>query len=370
VATSATPAYPHLSESPYAVGERRRRRRMWFSGEATIDQGESAGAVGFAWTHWLLARGIAVPDPVGEYALELYRESQRAAGFDPEDNTLGSWIWAGERVLHDRGLVEASFSCPEPDTIVSALLERGPLVAGVPWHESMSAPAEVDGRTVCRVEKGPPQGGHAIVLDGVDLDLVLGGVRGFVRFKNSWGMGWGDDGHALVSLSDLQVLLEGASDVLLPIPAPSGLPLGSRPEVADEELPEGGYERQAIGSDLWTIEDSVGYAAYADAIARGIQHDETAPPLTIGIKAPWGAGKTSLMRMIRVRLEWPSGRQEGELRRLHLVGGEGDGERVTHGALLRRVASRQRSRDMTAAPEATEEDERRWRPTVWFNPWM
>jgi hypothetical protein len=373
VATSATPAYPHLSESPYAVAERRRRRRAWFPGEVTIDQGQSAGVVGFAWTHWLLCRGIAVPEPVGDYALELYRESQRVAGLEPDDNTLGSWIWAGERVLRERGLLEASYACPDVETVVSALLERGPLIAGLPWHASMSTPEEVDGRSVCRLEEGPPQGGHAVVLDGIDLDLTLAGVRGFVRFKNSWGTFWGDDGHALVSLADLERLLAGASDVLLPIPAASVLPAGARPDLAEEEPPEGGYERQSIGSDLWTLEDSVGYGAYADAIARGIQHDETVPPLTIGIKAPWGAGKTSLMRMIRERLEWPSGRRGGEPRRLHLVGAGDEGEPMTHGAMLRRVASRDRplsAREMTAAPEATGADERRWRPTVWFNPWM
>ena len=322
---------------------------------------------------WIAACGHR-PQSTRNFALELYGASQTEAGLDPDDQTLGSWVWAGERVLAaDRltgyPMIEQSFSCPDIETLVSALLERGPVVAGLAWRGSMSTPEEVDGQMVCRVE-GETHGGHAILLNGVDLDLELGGVRGFVRFKNSWGPEWGDDGQALVSVDDLATLLEGASDVLLPIPARGALAPGGRQDVAEEEPPPGGYGPQSIGSDLWTVVDTVGYGAYAEAIARGIQHDETRPPLTIGIKAPWGAGKTSLMRMIRDRLEWPSGKPAAELRGLHLVGRGPTA--VTNRTLLERARSHARpaAGDLTATPDAADEDERRWRPTVWFNPWM
>ncbi len=101
-------------------------------------------------------------------------------------------------------------------------------------------------------------------------------MRGFVRFKNSWGPEWGDNGHALVSVDDLATLLEGASDVLLPIPARGALGAGGRQDVAEEEPAPGGYGPQSIGSDLWTVVDTVGYGAYAEAIARGIQHERDA----------------------------------------------------------------------------------------------
>lgn len=370
MATSATPTYAHLSESNYAVSERARRRRYWYSAGPPLNQGDSPGVVGFVWTHWVADRGVRLErSPDAAYALELYRDSQTAAGLDPDDQTLGSWVWAGERVLAGRGLIEQSFSCPDIETVVSALLERGPVVAGLAWRASMSTPEEVDGHVVSRVE-GDAQGGHAILLNGIDLDLELGGVRGFVRFKNSWGREWGDDGQAIVSVGDLATLLESASDVLLPIPARTALGPGGRQDVAEEERPPGGYGPQSIGSDLWTITDTVGYGGYAEAIARGIQHEETRPPLTIGIKAPWGAGKTSLMRMIRDRLEWPSGKRADELRALHLVGREPGA--VTNRTVLERARSHERpaAGELTATPDVADEDERRWRPTVWFNPWM
>jgi hypothetical protein len=369
VATKSTPTYPHLRESKYAVPEPAHRKRYWYSA-STLNQGESAGVVGFVWTHWCADRRLGSPGALDDdFALGLYRESKTVAGLDPDDETLGSWVWAGERVLVNGHTIEQSFSCPDIETLVPALLERGPVVAGLGWYESMMSPEEVDGRMVCRVA-GQTSGGHAILLNGVDLDLELDGVRGFVRLKNSWGPEWGDDGQALVAIRDLATLLESASDVLLPIPARDALGAGGRQDVAYEDQPPGGYGPQSIGSDLWTVVDTVGYGAYAEAIARGIQHDETRPPLTIGIKAPWGAGKTSLMRMIRDRLEWPSGKPSHDLRGLHLVG-RGPAA-VTNRTLLERARSHDRpaAGDLTATPDAANEDERRWRPTVWFNPWM
>jgi hypothetical protein len=46
-----------------------------------------------------------------------------------------------------------------------------------------------------------------------------------------------------------------------------------------------------IARDFWTADDTLGYTQYADAIAAFIRHDETRPPLTIGVKAPWGPAR-------------------------------------------------------------------------------
>jgi hypothetical protein len=59
----------------------------------------------------------------------------------------------------------------------------------------------------------------------------------------------------------------------------------------------------AITSDAWTAYDDLEYELYAETIAAFIVDERTRAPLTIGIKAPWGGGKTSLMRMIRRRLD-------------------------------------------------------------------
>ncbi|MCL4299791.1 MAG: TIR domain-containing protein [Anaerolineae bacterium] len=49
--------------------------------------------------------------------------------------------------------------------------------------------------------------------------------------------------------------------------------------------------------------DLLGFKDYAEALADFIKEPKTEKPLTISIDAAWGMGKTSLMRMIRRRLE-------------------------------------------------------------------
>lgn len=50
-------------------------------------------------------------------------------------------------------------------------------------------------------------------------------------------------------------------------------------------------------------DDLLRFADYADALALLIQNPATKPPLTIAINAPWGAGKTSLAKMVARRLD-------------------------------------------------------------------
>jgi hypothetical protein len=398
--TSEDPAvFPSLSTSEYGVEAATVGERYWFSGGATLNQQQTGDAVGFVWTHWLADRGIQVAGTNFDeaYAHELQRESQRLAGI-PENAESGGFPWAAARVLQDRGLVETCFTCPDLPTIQNALLERGPIILSLVWHRSMGTPEEVGGRLVCRVAADSPiDGGHVVLLNGISLDLRLGRETGFVRFKNSWGPNWGENGQCLLSLADLAQLLDGG-EALLPIPVAAALGPGGRPGAAEvEEDPSGPelvrYQQEAISSDLWTTRDTVGYAAYAEAIARGLQHPDTRPPLTIGIKAPWGAGKTSLMRMVRDRLEWPLGdqaaRNRDRLREIRLTSASlqrlsatSNLREVTNGTVLSQVKSGDRERSgvdepsLAATPRrpvtedsAAREDRKRWRPTVWFNPW-
>jgi hypothetical protein len=198
-------------------------------------------------------------------------------------------------------------------------------------------------------------------------------------------------------------------------------------EETTEQAPVEYAAEPAIISDYWTVDDQLGYAAYADAIAEFLQHEDTRPPLTIGIKAPWGAGKTSLMRMVQDRLDPPldplasrsgavvrrrvrltlvsrskiadrSGRRKllaAPLRQLlgiRRLGGKTSP--VTNGMILhelqeqaqpppadhesgpaaRSSADQEAPEDrLKVAPVDTAEpgdDQGAWRPTVWFNPWM
>jgi len=156
---------------------------------------------------------------------------------------------------------------------------------------------------------------------------------------------------------------------------------------------QGGWQpKPRITRDYWTVEDQLGYGRYAAAIASFIRHGETKPPLTIGIKAQWGAGKSSLMRMVQKRLDAPEDEDTWEPRRIRFeeasraqLGVTTRGQSpeapsseqastVTILRVFRRANVRRPSEipdldrlklDPPAGIPAEE-----WRPTVWFNPWM
>ncbi len=58
-----------------------------------------------------------------------------------------------------------------------------------------------------------------------------------------------------------------------------------------------------VARDRWTVHDELGHYPYAYGIYRFLTNDETKPPLAISIQAPWGGGKTSIMRMIQAQLD-------------------------------------------------------------------
>ncbi len=77
------------------------------------------------------------------------------------------------------------------------------------------------------------------------------------------------------------------------------------PPVATSDLPSESPALVAtqLHCDKWTLDDQLNYALYADAIAEFIRQKDTTPSLSIGILAPWGQGKTTLMRLIQYQIE-------------------------------------------------------------------
>jgi tetratricopeptide (TPR) repeat protein len=65
-----------------------------------------------------------------------------------------------------------------------------------------------------------------------------------------------------------------------------------------------------IATDLWVRQDTLDYQPYVDAIIETLKNKNTRPPIAISIQAPWGGGKTSLMRMIREKLDPYAARNE------------------------------------------------------------
>jgi phospholipase C len=164
---------------------------------------------------------------------------------------------------------------------------------------------------------------------------------------------------------------------------------GTAGEAAARQLPP----KAQLTTDSWTIDDKLGYEAYADAIAAFIRHPDTEPPLTIGIKGPWGSGKTSLMRMVEQKLDPrpengepqripldPNSREKVSPGRWRRSGprGESHPPRVSNREVLKKADQPHpgpaAEPSLATEPPAGERDMPQgagaWRPTVWFNPWM
>ncbi|WP_436757017.1 P-loop NTPase fold protein [Streptosporangium sp. V21-05] len=125
--------------------------------------------------------------------------------------------------------------------------------------------------------------------------------------------------------------------------------------------------RARLTADRWTTEDQLGHRVYAEAIAAFVRHPETRPPLTIGVKGPWGAGKTSLMRMIQDLLD--PGAAGDDPAPIHLPGSRAE-RTLTNAEVLARTGRRPRENAGRAEPGPLPLRRADWRPTVWFNPWM
>ena len=157
--------------------------------------------------------------------------------------------------------------------------------------------------------------------------------------------------------------------------------------------------KPALACDSPTTKDLLGNQQYADAIAAFIRHQDTMPPLTIGIRGAWGAGKTSLMRMIREELDPLT--SSGTRCRIQLTVDSRKKIQSSDGIVEKTPSLRYPSATSDSEPEivrnrdvlrqlrhpVVESDPRglhletepgggrqqrtdEWRPTVWFNPWM
>lgn len=148
-------------------------------------------------------------------------------------------------------------------------------------------------------------------------------------------------------------------------------------------LPEGEGPSPHIATDRWTVEDALGYRSYAYAIYRFLTHENTSPPLTVSIQAPWGGGKTSLMRMVQAYLDPDSPDQMAKRspeEAAQVPPGEAEptsplptGE-LTLGQLLDEIEAWISTRTKQPLPSAdlpwaTDSEQYPRRLTVWFNAW-
>lgn len=60
---------------------------------------------------------------------------------------------------------------------------------------------------------------------------------------------------------------------------------------------------RAFGSDLWTVQDELGFEPYVKALASFLTAQGTKGPLTVSVEGEWGSGKTSFMKQLHQEIE-------------------------------------------------------------------
>lgn len=183
--------------------EPKRTYRYWWPHGWWGDQGATPQCVAYSWLHFI-EDGPVTHVPRGEntrpaldpqWVYDFAQENDEWAGTDYD----GTSVRAGAKALQHAGFIAGYYWAHDIDPIIDALLQRGPVVVGTIWTRSMFYP---DPETAVIQVDGPSIGGHAYVLDGVNVNKRL------FRIKNSWGRLWGRKGFAYLRFDDLTYLLE------------------------------------------------------------------------------------------------------------------------------------------------------------------
>ena len=180
--------------------------RYWWPNAWTGDQGKTSSCVAYAWTHWLASGPVtqATAPPVDPW--DLYQECVRTDEFPGEEDD-GTSIRAGAQALRRRGYIDSFWWATDVDTVVDAIITRGPVVFGTWWHAGMAWP----GKNGLIRASGTKFGGHGYLGDGASRKKEL------IRIKNSHGRVYGENGFAYIPFEDMDKLLKDRGECCLAI---------------------------------------------------------------------------------------------------------------------------------------------------------
>lgn len=194
---------------------------LWARYSPILDQGRLGACTGYAATGWL-ACAPHVIGPLqaaaytGPFAVALYQRAtalDRIAGAYPPVDTGSSGL-AVAKAMRERGLISEYRHALSVTGLLRALAV-GPVIVGVPWHESMDDP---DGDGHVEVA-GEIRGGHEFLLRGVEPAEAGGKLDGTARLigDNSWGPRWARRGSFSLSVDGWAQLREERADVTIPV---------------------------------------------------------------------------------------------------------------------------------------------------------
>ncbi|MFC1410518.1 C1 family peptidase [Streptacidiphilus sp. N1-12] len=141
------------------------------------------------------------------YELETRLDDSQIPGHYPPNDTGSTGAWS-MTTLVKLGLISGWHHTRSLRTAL-IMLNKGAISIGVRWYQSMFTP-DADG-TIHVVESSGVAGGHQLCVVANDTKNRR------IRLRNSWGTGWGDNGHCWLSWADFALLLKQGGDVVQPL---------------------------------------------------------------------------------------------------------------------------------------------------------
>jgi len=191
--------------------------RYWWANGWWGNQGNLPHCVAFSWMHWVedgptthSKTRTAGSGPL--YVPSVIYDAAQQVDQWPGTDYEGTSVRAGAKVLRAKGVIQEYRWAFDVNTVIDALLHRGPVVVGTWWHQDMFWPKwdSKRGKSIVSAT-GAKVGGHAYLLNGVSTNL------GLVRIKNSWGRNWGQRGHAWISFAHLDQLIRDGGEACLAV---------------------------------------------------------------------------------------------------------------------------------------------------------
>ena len=188
-------------------------------------------------------------------AVNMYSEEEQdldGSPFPPTDD-------GGDGTTTCKIMVRRKFSggflhCTSIASMQSAL-QKGPLMIGINWYDSMDSPSSSGLITIS--PGAQVRGGHELELRGVDPAAFL------FKGDNSWSEGWGDHGSFEIAFATMDRLLSEQGDCTQPLPAsaPKPTPTPVPPSPVPGDLDYGyGHDPELLD---WARRNHIGENAYA-----------------------------------------------------------------------------------------------------------
>jgi hypothetical protein len=221
--------------------------------------------------------------------------------------TPGVPLAAAERpAIRDDGTIDAAWVNP-----IISVLEAGPTRSWVPAGAALAA-LYLGAAVLLGASRQRPDRARRIRGFLAAASLTAGAIGLTLGVDPDWvgvvGARPGDGAVPAISLLLALVAVTPAlsAPLLFRVPLWDGeRSAGPGSDPADEttQKPDTAALRAVLHRDLPTADDALGFARIAHALADFLDHRNTRPPVVLAVNGPWGSGKSSIMKMVQVRLE-------------------------------------------------------------------